>query len=904
MHAGTAAVAAAGAPVAGGLWLFSYNKENFQYDAGMRFGRFTMSRTFANAQVGQYREDIRGITEATISKMDAWQTICVCFLQVCAALSCAGRIGMHGAAPPGWLCSLYSGTIFMSTLFCGVSLWLSMHASLRAQCAQVSLLTRKVRLPIPSMAQLDQARVFGSAIEKQEYRDIFRVPFMRHPEEAPNMPPAGGEVPGEKKKKSKKCDPHGVHDPHNEFASTARDTVPSWIRDEVVLDKGQGSPAGNDGEVHSPSEVPAHFEILMQAQEEWRDYDVYARISMLYGVISFLYATCYYCIGTCIAELRGFWVMWSLPMVFMTSQALILRLDILRTGTHCLPNAEWLGHMAPYFAVAAASLEYRYFYSEKQVAVTWGLVMLTFFSHFVMALRMLDLAYPEASRTGDMPEEPGKQWWPGDWKVPQAFRKHLWFITPPKKLEPKEHCLVNEMEDMAARGGGIGGMRKRRGNKVASKSPNTERKDEQESPEADARKRRNDLPWQVMRAACLTTALAWAFMMVATCFEVVLGPESLMKPPGEPPWIRDTKFRSWTPANMHGSSSASLPDDYRLFSASQAYYDDAEKHEEAPATGHGDKHGSHRRLASDNKTGGAAVLGALLKTLPLLEELAGRVSNPEMYLAAGDESSASSAGFMVPGPKSLDVAWPPLFEPKHLLCGYQAGLSGKVVALTRRGFGALVSVSHTGERSAADVFSLEGVGDLGPVAGATWTRHGLQLVTTTGKLVQCPGSMPVMGVWSCQEAQHVSLPLPAGSELVAAAFKEADDAKDASAEPLLALVFKNFPKLAMLYSSKGGTWTPNGEVHLPLDADHRIGLNFQGDDLLVATSMGEISRHSLKGAPPSVLPPSVLAAPPAVAGRHFTSACPMSETSFVRLGLRPTGSETGLARGPELLLSE
>merc|ERR1719210_2388393 len=78
------------------------------------------------------------------------------------------------------------------------------------------------------------------------------------------------------------------------------------------------------GKAHQESEEPAHFKLLMQAQEEWRDYDVYARISMLYGVCSFLYATCYYGIGTTISELRGFWVMWSMPMVFMTAQALIL----------------------------------------------------------------------------------------------------------------------------------------------------------------------------------------------------------------------------------------------------------------------------------------------------------------------------------------------------------------------------------------------------------------------------------------------------------------------------------------------------------------------------------------------------------------------------------------------------
>jgi len=921
MHAGTAAAAAAGTSGAGGLWLFSYNKENFQYDAGMRFGRFTMSRTFANAQVGQYREDIHGICETTITKMDAWQTVTVCFLQVCAALSCAGRIGMHGAAPSGWLCSLFVGCTFMATLFCGISLWLSMHASLRAQCAATSLLTRKVRLPIPSMAQLDQARVFASSYEKQEARDIFRVPFWRHPHDTPDMPPVeeAGASSGKRSKKNKKKDhdPHGIHDPHQEFASTARDTVPSWIRDEAVMDKGNGKTS--DGEaMHELSDAPTHFKLLMQAQEEWRDYDVYARISMLYGIVSFLYATAYYCIGTCIAELRGFWVMWSLPLVFMTAQALILRLDILRTGTHMLPNAEFLGHLAPYFAVGAASLDYRFFYSERTVAITWGLVMMCFFAHLVMALRMLDLAYPEASVTGEMPEEPGKQWWPASWKVPAAFRKNLWFITPPKKLEPDQHCLMHEMEDMANHGGGVAGSetcRRRKRATARAKTAGTASVKEDSAGSGDQanreRKRRNDLPWQIVRVGCLTSAVSWAGGMAFTAFEVIMGPESLLKPPGEPPWIRDTKYRHYNAAMMHSSNSQGLPDDYRLFSASQAYYEDevdhnGEDHSEGGHSETGEASNQHRRLKSDNKSARSAVLGELLKTLPLLEELAGKVSTQEMYVAAGDgaphapTSATTPAGFMAVGPKSLDVAWPPLFEPKHVLCGYQAGVPGKVLALTRRGFGALVPVDQSEEKSEAQPFSLDGIGEMGPLAGATWTRRGLQLVTTAGKFLHCPGSSPVLGSWSCKAAQHTTLTLPAGSELLAAAFKEAaDDAKDASAAPLLALVLNNFPKLVVLYADNGHSWSPSGEVHLPHDVDHRIGLNFHGDDLLVTTSAGEVHRHSMGGAPPTVH-----TAPTALVGRHFTSVCPTSEAGLARLGMRHMVSDVGTVRGPELLFSD
>merc|ERR1719422_280923 len=90
-----------------------------------------------------------------------------------------------------------------------------------------------------------------------------------------------------------------------------------------------------------------------------------------------------------------------------------------------------------------------------------------------MALRMLDLARPLASPAGQMPEESGKQWWPASWKVPSGFTRHLWFITPPKKLEQGQHDLMHEMQDMAAHGGGVASTttacRRRRGKGLVRK---------------------------------------------------------------------------------------------------------------------------------------------------------------------------------------------------------------------------------------------------------------------------------------------------------------------------------------------------------------------------------------------------------------------------------------------------
>jgi len=874
MYAGTAAAAAAGTTGAGGMWLFSYNKENFQYDAGMRFGKFTMARTFANAQVSQYREDIHGMTETTVSKMDAWQTICTCFIQVCAALSCAGRIGMHGAAPPGWFCALFSGCIFMSVLFFGLSLWLGMHAGLRAQCGATSLLTRKVRLPIPSMGQLDQARVFASSFEKQEGRDIFRVPFMRHAQDAPDMPPVEAEH-DLSSKKGKKASPKDVHDPQYEFASTARDTVPSWIRDEVVVDKGGGFANEEQNPLHVPSQQPRHFELFTQAQEEWRDYDVYARISMLYGVASFMYAVCYYGIGTCITELRGFWVMWSMPMIFMASQALIMRLDIMKTGSHWLPHSEFLGHAAPYIAVAACTLEYRFYYSERQVVITWGLVMLCFFAHFVMALRFLDLCKPETSPAGEMPEEPGRQWWPNTWLVPSAFTRNLWFITPPKKLEPGQHCLIHEMEDMATHGGGISAAsckrRRAKGSVQRSAAASNEAETFTDSRPDGRPKNSNTLPWQMMRLCCLTAAFEWFFMMVVTPIEIVMGTETLLKPPGEPPWIRDTKYRHYSPSVVHLSTDG-LPSSYRLFAATKARYPKPE----------GDSHGDYHRRLDENQSAQVAAYDELLKVLPILEELADKAHSVEAPIVT-DQPRDVRARFMERTPQAMNVAWPSLFEPHHVLCG-----SNKALALSRRGVGALVDAGDDlSMATEAERFSLLGATEFGPIVGGAWMGNGLQLVTASGKVLRCAGTAPADGVWECGSVEG-SLPTPAGSELLHAAVQD-------HSQPIFALVFKHMPHLAALYSSQDGTWVPMGEVHLPGGV---ASLSFQGDDLVVSLESGEVHHRGVRE-----MTSRVHAAPASTAAHVFRSTCALPTGKLLQLALRQADTGSDSAWGPELILS-
>eukprot|EP00931_Biecheleriopsis_adriatica_P042114 TRINITY_DN239_c0_g1_i1.p1 TRINITY_DN239_c0_g1~~TRINITY_DN239_c0_g1_i1.p1 ORF type:complete len:989 (-),score=218.03 TRINITY_DN239_c0_g1_i1:40-2931(-) len=948
MHVPAAAAAAGTGFV--GKWLWDYNRENFQNDASQRFGRFMTSRAMLNAQVGQYREDIHGITELTAGKMDTVQGMMTLILCVCAAMSDAGRIGMHGAAPPQWLCGLYSGHIYTSILYCGVALWLAMHGSSRAQCAATSLLTRKVRLPIPSMAQLDSARVFGSSFEQQKLGDIFRVPFMHHPENAPEHPPASsgeseeeeaGDGKAEKgsKKKSKKPKAVAEQDPRTEFTSTARDTVPSWIRDEQVVDKGGGMPGAAVRDDIDPHEAPDHFKMLTEAQKEWWQYDIYARILMLYGVMNFLNAICYYAIGTAICELRGFWISWSIPMTFLAAQVMIMRLDILNSkGNHVLPHVQWFGHMGPYFAVTATTMEFRHVYSQNTVVVTWIFVFLAYFAHLMMNLRFLDLAWPDWNRPNDMPEEPGKAWWPSTWKVPSAFSNALWLLSPPKKLESGQHDLVHEMEGLQQTGGGVACRRRAKGDKKGQKaSGKTMQKGEgligsdvegagsavPETPasyageaegaytgkspfRAFAEARSEDIAWHVTATAILTVAFIWLYLGIALFVEMILGPDTMMKPPGEPPWIRDQKMVPvWKPDAWH-MSNMPLPSNYRLESSTLAKYEEDgsvggfdPRDILAPGAGmsvlgeagaHGDSHGgggshasgAHRRLVGAE----GELLRELLKAGENLDwmvhALQGAQAQPAPAPALYDMSPApaqySKSPFMAPAaaPNAMQVSWPPLFEPQHLLCRGRS-----LAAITSRGFGA--HVSELSGNAKANAFSLDGLGAIGALAGAAWHEAGLSLVSKAGIMLECPGEGPEQGRWSCA-ASKAELPLPRDARLAAAAISEPEAV---TGHRTAALLFEHLPAMVSLFKEDpgSGTWSAAGEVHLPQEAAGHVGLSFAGQELLALVGKtGAVHRHHVHEGQSHwhVAPPA------AGLPREYQSACiPEEKSPLLRLALRP-----------------
>jgi hypothetical protein len=808
----------------------------------------------------------------------------------------------------------------------------------------------------------------------------------------------------------------------------------------------QNPASPKDFQLHNsadPHDAPDHFKLFTEAQKEWFPYETYHKIALLYGACCFFHAICYYCIITAMSELRGFWIAWAIPGVFMTAQYWLLQLDIFNAhGQQFLKGFEWFGHIAPYFATAACTCEYRFMYSKAQVGLGWAFAMMSLGSHLLFACRFFDLMTPDVM-SKEMEDEDGKSWWPKSWPVPLAFANTLWQLAPPKKLKAGMHCLLHEAVNLETQNGGVSKVRQRFGKekkrtkrgmpqnptalkrhleeldqrfrtvqqyvigrdqlafqtlhgRLLSQKVEVERlfgsvpsgvssgsgsdssgsgSDEydtyakatsggrlshkayadklseiaeelngiedqlalleqsnavkcgdatmQDLGEISGTSSRGlpQMPYWIMRAATGTHILVWFFIMCCTTAEIVMGTTSLWSPPGEPPWIRNTKMRPYQKDKQYlHLSTDPLPSWYRLFVAAELP-PPGDHHDSGHDSGHSSGHSGHRRLDS---MGGGEAFDSLFSSLPALDWLAqeylkddGRdalqastdvpvdvtgipTTMAEVTSGLGTSTAVPLNGFMTPALHSLAVEWPPLFEPRHLVCQTQAsGL--RMAALTSRGFGALLQMRNNGDVAgaplAAQKFALSGISASAPLVGASWGEAGLHLVTKAGQILQCAGHVPTDGVWACMEDTGAPIPMSPGAMLRAGTLTE-----QSTMGRMLALLFEDMPKTVVIYKEdiNSQTWRPAGEMHMPPGRTGK-SLGFNGGSLMLVAEDGSIYHRHLS----DNIAPSFTSAPTSSATREWHSACAASnlENGVVRLGLRQDGPHSAASWRPELVIS-
>lgn len=469
----TAAAATAATATAVAKGAFSYNRENYMFDQGLRFGRYTTGYSFAMGQAGQYREDIRDLAANTTCKQDTYHCVGAIFFVLSFQLIMAGRLGVHGPSPPGWLLAMYWTNVCSAICYLVTFMWLSLHASARATAGMAHMLTRSVRLPIPSPKQLDKARRTGNSYEKQRMADVFRVPFVAPANKDPE-PPIDDDVESARR-------------------------MPRWyLQDEKnELHGGEGAGSGTN-------DVPDHFALYQGLQQEWFGHDCYARVGMLYFMSHWLAAANLFQMCHVFTELRCIWPAWACCGMFSTAHYAILNIDIQSSAGaeagFSLPMEKIVPWM-PFLSVLGMTIDYSILDPNPVwLGIIYFLSWVQYIVYILFEIRLFALAIP--TREGEQRDVPGR---PAGY-MPAAFRDMVYIVAPPTHLEPGQSCLQQEM---------------RAGKKSSGGSPKKAR-DAQFSM----------FPWKIFRGTIITAIAMWTFIICGRVFEHVNGERQLLKQEG------------------------------------------------------------------------------------------------------------------------------------------------------------------------------------------------------------------------------------------------------------------------------------------------------------------------------------------------------------------------------------
>eukprot|EP00929_Paragymnodinium_shiwhaense_P030941 TRINITY_DN17437_c0_g1_i1.p1 TRINITY_DN17437_c0_g1~~TRINITY_DN17437_c0_g1_i1.p1 ORF type:complete len:973 (+),score=208.63 TRINITY_DN17437_c0_g1_i1:370-2919(+) len=792
-------------------------------------------------------------------------------LTILTALYCPGRLGLHTVPPPGWLMGLFMCNLAGCYLWLALTMWLAMHAAMRADAAVTHMLTRFVRLPVPSTMMLDRARKFLANYEEVPFKEVLRLPFMKHDTQSKNS--AGEEIDEDALRRMR----YG-------------DDVPNWYKQEKAVD--QKEPYVESMMPYAArGNAPEHFEVYREIQNEWWPYDVYGRICVFLAIMHLMHAWTYQQLGHHFQETRAIFTAVIVVVPLSVLQQLVLTLDVIPIKGEMLPfNLARIGPFAQFFALFAMGIEYKRWYSAETQRLGYVLVYIAYIIHIIYTLQLLKLCWP-TDRVPAPQETPGAAWWPSHWQLPAAFHHAVWLVAPPMELEPGQHDLVGEMREAGRHRGEGYGIGKQAEVLDAAKRQDVHRAlgDKGESP-----------AWRHVQVGLIAMVIGFVWLTLGFTYEVINAGTthpSLLSAPGLPNMARDPRWRSPKfgrehPVEVgtggmehgpfvgekgghgghggghdagHGESHGSGHSDAHAASAGESHgASSASSHggaahaaEAAPSAEHASEahaassgHGHGRRL--DERE----VAQKIRQLLPHLQDLA----NGGLEMPATPSSSSTAR----PLPTArASVSWPPLFEPRLMACApVGSTANGQTVMLSPHGRGALVSMDVADIAkgleqlpAAAASFALEGVSGLGALVAAHWDDRGLLLATDEGATLECPGAGPTGSRWRCNAHRGARLALrSAAGERGSFAGKVAiNRAKDGSYRAAVAFPGEDAMALFSRAADLDAHWLPSGEFGLPAGLDAPLAsaaFEGSGEDahLLLASADGTLTRmHANSG---------------------------------------------------------
>lgn len=834
MELGAAGYAAAGAAAAGGVGvgLFGYNRGNYMMDQKLHWARFNAGFNMACAQTDQYKEDLVDLTTLTTNRMHVYADIAGMTATILTAIFCPGRVGLHTPPPPSWLMGLMMVNVGGAYIWLGLTMWLAMHACLRANAATTHMLTRFVRLPIPANFMLDRARKFLGSWEEQPLREVLRIPWTQHQYSSTDEHSynEGMEIDEAAQRRTR----HGMD-------------VPSWYRKEQAIDTGE--PFESMMPLAAQGSAPEHFEVYREIQNEWWPYDVYARISIFLAFMHLLHCWTYQHMGHLFAENRAVFAAGLVCIPTCVLQHILLTLDIMPGQLNF--SLQRLGPFAQIVAWIALAIEYQPYYDPGTAAIGYVLVYVAYAFHIIYTIQLLRICAPDFSAP-DQAEVPPGTWWPGQWRLPKAFKHAVWLVAPPRHLEPGQNDLVGEMRKTSEGGTQTTGQPGR----LTFDAVEAKRRDVHRA----LGKQGESPAWFNVRTGLLGLLVAWVYLVFGFTIEVANAhttTPSFLSAGGMPNNLRDPRYR---PPKV----GAHEPTEVGTGGSSHG-----------PAVGV--KHHARRLQALEGVSTSDIIsslpreelVSKIRSVLPYLAQLAKGGSRPTAAL----EKSMIDTTTAMPQAKATAIHWPAMFEPR-LMCGHAT--TSKLLALSHHGRGLIITPDTHEEPQQIALH-----GNMGPLLAAHWDERGLMLLASSGATFHC---REAVGLWPCQDSQLAPLPLGPGPFRGTVALSRAAEGDGAMHA---AITFPKERSVAIFaHTGRGGdSWLPAGEVRTRAVATSS-SFAAGGKDLLLTSADGAVARLHL---------PTGEVAPAAATLAHQSHAtCPYAN-GIARLATGPQGPALFLA---------
>ena len=270
--------------------LWSYNRENWQWDWQVQQACEFQRQNMAVSRYSLFREDIRDLAALTVNKMDSYLIVNTLKLGFIVTIF-LNYDRTDGPQHPGYMerqvTLLFSVCFLTAFLFLLISIWLSMHASIVAQSFTTKMLLQAARIPVATDQQISSAVPAAKAYETN-LDDAFRLPLQgtmgtsawtgKRP--GPLGPQAGpqGPAPG----------------PRVSPVPWAPPSPPSEGRDPPSFPNIRLPEQSAQGATSEELDANPHLKFYSFLMRNWQTFDLYSKVCMSIGTSTLLSGIAYY----------------------------------------------------------------------------------------------------------------------------------------------------------------------------------------------------------------------------------------------------------------------------------------------------------------------------------------------------------------------------------------------------------------------------------------------------------------------------------------------------------------------------------------------------------------------------------------------------------------------------------